>query len=156
MPFTPDHEQHGRMPSCGGVCNVRSRSGCSAVTSSSASSARNSPVERVPSTLVRVRSRLHDLGGRADADVGAQQRVLDLLPGLLVEMLARQHGQQAAAEDVLRPGQARAQPLQAPGRRLRRLDLRNNFHRRSEHLRCLDRCRRARFRRRRERSRPVG
>ena len=36
---------------------MRSSPGCSAVTSSSASSARSSPCERVPSTLVRVRSR---------------------------------------------------------------------------------------------------
>ena len=39
------------------VCRVRSMSGCRALTSSSASSARSSPWLRVPRTCVRVRSR---------------------------------------------------------------------------------------------------
>ncbi len=62
------------------------------------------------------------LGG-LDADVGGEQGVLDLLPGVLVEVLAGQQGEQALAQGVLRPGQPGAQPDQTAGGGLRDLDL---------------------------------
>ena len=91
VPLTPTTSRTAGCPSaCGTVCSVRSMSGCRAVTSSSASSARSSPSERVPSTLVRVRSRSTISWVGADADVRGQQRVLDLLPGVLVQVLPGQ------------------------------------------------------------------
>ena len=45
------------------------------------------------------------LGGR-DADVGGEQGVLDLLPGVLVEVLAGEQREQPLAEGVLRAGRA--------------------------------------------------
>ena len=48
---------------------------------------------------------LDDLGGRGDPDVRGEQGLLDLLPVVLGELLARQHGEQAAAEVRLRAGQ---------------------------------------------------
>ena len=46
----------------------------------------------------------HLLGG-PDAEVGGEEDVLDGLPGVLVEPLAAEQGEQAAAEAALRPGQ---------------------------------------------------
>ena len=63
------------------------------------------------------------LGG-GDADVGGQQRVLDLLPRVLVQVLAGEEREQPLAERVLRAREARAQPDQATCRGLRGLDLR--------------------------------
>ena len=55
-----------------------------------------------------------DLLGRSDAQIGGEQRVLDRLPGVLVEAVARQQAQQAAAEGTLGAGQPLPQPDQ-PG-----------------------------------------
>ena len=62
-------------------------------------------------------------------------------------MFPRQDRQQTAAKDVLRPRQARAQPLHAPSRRLGRLELRDRLGRRQQYLRPLDGRRRHRARR---------
>jgi hypothetical protein len=53
--------------------------------------------------------------GRRDTDVGGQQGVLDRLPRVLVETVARQQGQEPTAEAALRPCQPLPQPDQ-PGR----------------------------------------
>ena len=56
---------------------------------------------------------LDQLLGRGDADVGGEQGVLDRLPGVLVEAVAREQRQQAAAQAALGAGEALAQPDQA-------------------------------------------
>ena len=63
-----------------------------------------------------------ELLGRRDADVGGEQGVLDRLPGVLVEPVARQEAEQAAAEAALRAGEPLAQPHQPRRRALRPLD----------------------------------
>ncbi len=67
---------------------------------------------------------LDQLLGRRDADVGGQQGVLDLLPGVLVETVPAEQRQQATAERRLRPGEPLAQTDEPSGRRRRLLDLR--------------------------------
>ena len=64
---------------------------------------------------------LDELLGRADADVGGEQGLLDLLPGRVVEPVAGQQGEQAAAEGRLRAAEPGAQPGQPAGHRLGRL-----------------------------------
>ncbi len=66
--------------------------------------------------------RLDQLLGRRDADVRGQQGVLDGLPGVLVEAVARQQAQQAPAEPALRAREPLAQPDDPGGRRLGLLD----------------------------------
>ena len=56
---------------------------------------------------------LHEGLGGGDADVGGEQGVLDLLPGVLVEAVAAQQGQQALAQAALRAREALAQPHQS-------------------------------------------
>ena len=59
----------------------------------------------------------HRLGDHR-AQIGDQQRVLDGLPGVLVEIAAAEQAEHAAAQRVLRLGEPAAQPLQAAlGRR---------------------------------------
>ncbi len=60
----------------------------------------------------------------ADAHVGGEQRVLDLLPGVLVEDVAGQQGEQAAAERRLRAREPAAQAGQPAGSGLGHLELR--------------------------------
>ena len=76
----------------------------------------------MPSTRTRARRPRHELLGRPDPEVGGEQDLLDLVPGLLVDGLPAEQRQQAAAERVLRAGQPRAQSLQPTGRGLRDLD----------------------------------
>ena len=90
--------------------------------SSSTSSSRRSAPDAVASTIDLVRSRSTIWRGRRDPDVGGEQDLLDLLPVVLGELLAGEHGEQAAAERGLRPGQPRAQPDQPAGRRRRGLE----------------------------------
>ena len=73
-----------------------------------------------PSTRSRVRSRSTSSWVGRDADVGGDQGVLDLLPGVLVEPVAGQQGEQAAAQAALRAGEPLAQPDQPAGRALGR------------------------------------
>ncbi len=54
---------------------------------------------------------LDQLLGRAHADVGGEQGVLDLLPGVLVDDVAGQQGEQPAPEGALRAGE----PLSGAG-----------------------------------------
>ena len=62
--------------------------------------------------------RAHHRLGDDGAEVGDQQSVLDLLPGVLVEVAAAEQAEHAAAERVLRLGQPPAQAVQpAFGRR---------------------------------------
>ena len=65
---------------------------------------------------------LDQLAGRADAHVRADERVLDLLPGLLVELAGGDEVEQHRADRRVRPGQPAAQPGQPAGRRRRPLD----------------------------------
>ena len=51
----------------------------------------------------------HDLLGRCDPEVGREQSVLDGLPRVLVEPLAREQAQQPATEGALRSGESLAQ-----------------------------------------------
>ena len=118
VPFTPTTSTTaGRVGGADGVqgpVQVRLQRGDQLLGEQRAQLARS----RVPSTWVRVRSRSTiSLVGR-DPDVGGEQRLLDLLPGLVVELVPGQHGQQAAAERVLRPGQPGPQPLHPAGGRL--------------------------------------
>ena len=62
------------------------------------------------------------LGRGGHAHVGRQQRVLDLLPGVLVEDVPREQGEQAAAQRRLRARQPGAQAVQAPGGGRRHLE----------------------------------
>ncbi len=56
--------------------------------------------------------------GHDRAEVGDQQGVLDVLPGVLVEVAAAEQTEHAAAQRVLRLGEPAAQPVQpAFGRR---------------------------------------
>ena len=73
----------------------------------------------MPSTRTRSRSRSTITPGGLDADVGGDQAVLDLLPGVLVEVVAGEHGEQAAAERVLRAGEPGPQPDHPAGGGLR-------------------------------------
>ena len=57
--------------------------------------------------------RTDQFGGRTDADVGGDQGVLDRLPGVLVEPVTTQQGQQATTQGALRSGQPLAEPDQA-------------------------------------------
>ena len=77
---------------------------------------------RVPSTFTRSRRPLDQFLGGGDADVGGEQGVLDLLPGVLVEVLARQQREQPLAERVLRAGEPGAEADEPSGRRLGDLD----------------------------------
>ncbi len=54
----------------------------------------------MPSTWVRGLEPGDDLGGRADPDVGRQQDRLDVVPGLVVETVARQHREAAHGPSV--------------------------------------------------------
>ena len=76
----------------------------------------------MPSTLTRSRSRSTSSWVGCDADVGGEQGVLDLLPGVLVEVVAGQQREQPLAERVLRAGEPGAQPDQAAGGGLGDLD----------------------------------
>ena len=71
------------------------------------------PPTRCPAPATRSRSRSTILGGRLDADVGGDQALLDLLPGVLVELVAGEHGEQAPAER----GSASGQPGRSRTRR---------------------------------------
>ena len=53
-----------------------------------------------------------DLRGGAGAQVGHQQGVLDVGPGVLVERAGAEQAEQRLAEHVLRPGQPAAEPVQ--------------------------------------------
>lgn len=55
---------------------------------------------------------LHHRGGHGGAEVGTQQGVFDVLPGVLVEVAAAEQPQHALAQRVLRSGQPPAQPVQ--------------------------------------------
>jgi hypothetical protein len=66
---------------------------------------------------------VHDLAGRGHAHVRGDQRVLDLLPGVLVQGGAGQQVEQDRAQARLGAGQPAAQRGQAAGRRGRALDL---------------------------------
>ena len=77
-------------------------SGSTRVSSSSRSRARTDSASRDAERLDPGAQPLDQLLGRADADVGGEQGVLDLLPGVLVEPVAGQQGEQAAAEGALR------------------------------------------------------
>ena len=65
---------------------------------------------------------LDELLGRGHADVGGDEDVLDLLPGVLVQLLPGQQGEQALAQGVLRAGEPGAQPDQPARRGLGLLD----------------------------------
>ena len=90
-------------------------SGPTSVTSSSRSTDFGSPASDAVDPQPGPQP-VDQLLGRRDADVGGQQGVLDRLPGVLVEAVARQQRQQPAAEAALRAGQPLAQPDQ-PRRR---------------------------------------
>jgi hypothetical protein len=62
----------------------------------------------------------------ADPDVRAQEDVLDLFPGVLVEGLAGQQGEEPLAQRRLRARQARPQADQATGRRRGALERRRD------------------------------
>ena len=49
----------------------------------------------MPRTVTRVRSRSTSSLVGADADVGGEQRLLDLVPGVVVEVVAGEQGEQA-------------------------------------------------------------
>lgn len=55
---------------------------------------------------------LHQFLGGRDTDVGGEEGVLDLLPGVLVEVVAGQEGEQALAQGVLRTREPGAEPHQ--------------------------------------------
>ena len=65
---------------------------------------------------------LDELHGRRDPDVSGEQRLLDLLPGVLVDPRAGEQREQPAPERRLRAGQPGAEPYQPSLGRLRRLD----------------------------------
>jgi len=65
---------------------------------------------------------LDQFPGRADAHVGGDQGVFDVLPGLLVELAGGDQIQQYRADSRMRPRKPAAQPGQPPGRRRRLLD----------------------------------
>ena len=121
-PLTPTTRTTPGSPSCRSVPSVRSRSGPRTAVSSPTSSSRSSRARRGGQHHRLGAQPLDDLGGRGDADVGGQEGLLDLLPVVLGELLAREDGEQAAAEGGLRAGQPRAQPHQPAGRRRRRLE----------------------------------
>ena len=64
----------------------------------------------------------HDLPGRRDADVGRDQDLFDLVPGVVVEPVPGQQAEQRGTEAGLRPRQPRPQPHHPPGRRRRLLE----------------------------------
>src|SRR5262249_12247840 len=66
---------------------------------------------------------LDQYAGRLHADVRGDQRLLQPLPRLLVEPVAREQGEQALAKDVLRAGKPGAEPDQPAGGGRRLLDL---------------------------------
>jgi hypothetical protein len=49
---------------------------------------------------------VHDLGGRCYTDVGAQQCIFDLFPGVVIEAVAGKDREQAAAQSALRTDQS--------------------------------------------------
>ena len=67
--------------------------------------------------------RVHELHGRFGAEIGQQQGFLDLVPDVFVDLVRREQGQQALAQDVVGLDQPLAQPDQPPGHRQR------GFHR---------------------------
>ncbi len=103
------------------VFTVRSRSGPRRVISSSRSRSRSSSGVWVPSTLTRSRSRSTS-SWWGDADVGGEEGLLDLLPGVLVEVLAGQEREQPLAERVLGAGEAGPEPYETAGGGLGDLD----------------------------------
>ena len=70
--------------------------------------------------------RVDQLHRRLDAEVGGQQRVLDVLPRLLVQAAAGQQPQQALAEGAVGAGQAGPQALQPAAGRGRALEERRS------------------------------
>src|SRR6478672_5274766 len=56
--------------------------------------------------------RVDELHGRLDAEVRGDEGVLDLLPRLLVELAAREQGEQALPDRGVGPGQTRPEALQ--------------------------------------------
>src|SRR3954471_7707853 len=68
--------------------------------------------------------RVDELGGGLDPEVGGDEGVLDLLPGLLVEPAAREQGQQALSDGGVRARETRAQPGEPPAGGLGALDRR--------------------------------
>ena len=79
----------------------------------------------------------HRIGNRG-TQVGNQQSLLHLLPGILVEIAAADEPQQAAAQRILRPGEPAAQSLQSPFGRCDGLDLRRGCRLSRGWRRCLD------------------
>ena len=66
---------------------------------------------------------LDELLRRGDAQVGREEGLLDLVPGVLVDVLPAEQREQSAAQRVVRAGEPGTQPLQPPRRRLGDLDL---------------------------------
>ena len=100
----------------------RSMSGWTSASRSSRSQPRTVASSVVPVDLDAGAQRVDELGGGLDAEVGGDEGVLDLLPGLLVELAAREQREQALADGGVGPGQARAQPLEPAAGRLRPLE----------------------------------
>ena len=65
--------------------------------------------------------RLDEFGGGADPDVGGEQQLLDLVPGLVVEVVAREQREQAFAQSRFGSREPGAQSDQPTGGRLRSL-----------------------------------
>ncbi len=59
-----------------------------------------------------------DLSRSAGTEIGHQQGVLDVGPGILVQRAGAEQPQQRPAEGVLRPGQPSAQPTEPARRRI--------------------------------------
>ena len=118
-----DHEDHARAARRAGRCRAcgpgRGRGRRSARRPAARAGRRP---EAVASTIDLVRSRSTIWVVAPDADVGGEEDLLELLPVVLGELLAGEHGEQPAAERGLRAGQPRAQPDQPAGRRRRGLE----------------------------------
>ena len=123
VPLTPTTSTTAGRSACGSVCRRAVDVAPMLVTSSSRRMPRSSLVFLMPSTRTRVLSRLDQVVGRGQAHVGGQEGLLDLLPGGLVEGVAGQQREQAAAQRGLRARQAGAQPGQPAGGRLGDVEL---------------------------------
>ena len=71
--------------------------------------------ERTPWTATSRAEPVDQLGGRAGADVGDEQRLLDLVPGVLVEVVPREQGEQPLPEGAVGAGEPGPQASQPPG-----------------------------------------
>ena len=123
VPLTPTTSTTAGRSPCRWTCSVRSMSGPTWASSWL--------LEQRPDLLGVPGAGHLDLGAQLldqlprgrDAHVGGDQRLLDLVPGLVVEVIAGEQAEQDAAQRRLRPGQPAAQPDQPPGGRRRLLRL---------------------------------